>query len=74
LLINGTATPSFRYFQITAASDHHSAHEVINRAFQSISGRKGSIPVWDKLESLFGVPQQQLRETQSTPGGNPAIH
>lgn len=35
-----------------------------------IGRRKGSIPVWDALEDLFGIPQRQLREQQSSPDGN----
>jgi Predicted transcriptional regulators len=33
----------------------------------------GSVRVWDALEDLFGIPQRQLREQQSAPGGNPAL-
>ena len=29
--------------------------------------RKGDIELWDALEDLFGIPQRQLREQQSTP-------
>lgn len=37
-----------------------------------VGKRIGSVPVWDALEDLFGVPQRQLRAIEKEPGGNQA--